>query len=116
MTVNEFLKKTRKGTLLSGYEWIGVRNRIICKDGFNVSVQASKTHYCSPRDNNGPYDAVELGFPSRTMGKAFNEYKDDSRSRQTDTVFAYVPVYLIEELLAKHGGIIGMLTYIKEEQ
>ena len=35
-----------------------------CADGFSMSVQAGKGSYCSPRDDSGPYDSVEVGFPS----------------------------------------------------
>jgi hypothetical protein len=36
--------------------------RIECADGFSVSVQASKTHYSTPRSDDGPYTHVECGF------------------------------------------------------
>ena len=39
--------------------------RIKCKDGFSMSVQASKRNYCEPRlDNAVEYSKVEVGFPS----------------------------------------------------
>ena len=38
--------------------------RILCADGFNMSVQASETSYCEPRNDRGPYKEVEIGFPS----------------------------------------------------
>ena len=36
-----------------------VRNHIICKDGFEVSVQASKHHYCYPRETKKYHDYFE---------------------------------------------------------
>ena len=41
-----------------------IRGLIKCKDGFTMSVQASSDHACTPRDNTGPYAAVEIGYPS----------------------------------------------------
>ena len=41
---------------------------IVCKDGTTLSVQASEFHYCTPRDNKGPYTHVEIGFPSTIEG------------------------------------------------
>lgn len=38
---------------------------IECADGFTMSVQASRSHYCTPRNDVGPYTAVEVGFPSK---------------------------------------------------
>ncbi len=37
---------------------------VVCADGFSMSVQASETTYCNPRDNMGPYIEAEIGFPS----------------------------------------------------
>lgn len=44
-----------------------VAKPIICTDGFNVSVQASKHHYCSPREYDAEWASVELSFPLRLM-------------------------------------------------
>jgi hypothetical protein len=41
------------------------RPRIFCKDGFNVSVQGSNNNYSSPASEFGPYESMELGFPSQ---------------------------------------------------
>ena len=51
-TVNDFLKKTYKVKELSEhYEFVEVRPRIVCNDGFSLSVQASDGMYCQPRVN-----------------------------------------------------------------
>jgi len=116
MNVNEFLRRTLVVERFGDIEHIQVRDRVVCKDGFNVSIQASSFHYCSPRENNGPYNSVELGFPSDDMGNEFNEYGEDISLSQKGTVFARVPIEKVEVLLEKHGGIIGTLRYIEEEQ
>ena len=41
-----------------------VQPRIRCRDGFEMSVQASRDHYCVPRDDAGPYTHVEVGYTS----------------------------------------------------
>ncbi len=80
------------------------RDRIICRDGFTVSVQASRFNYCTPRITDSPYYAkVELGFPSTMLPKSFDEYCDDE-SRRLGTVYGYVPVFMVIELINSHGG------------
>jgi len=39
---------------------------IVCADGYRFSVQASATHYCTPRDNVGPWSRFEIWGP-RTL-------------------------------------------------
>jgi len=74
-----------------------------CKDGFTVSVQASKSNYCEPRNDKGPYTAVELGFPSASDSLII-KYAENSGA-PTDTVYGWVPVGVVKALLIKHGGI-----------
>ena len=38
-----------------------IRGVIRCHDGFQMSIQASRDHYCTPRDDTGPCSAVEVG-------------------------------------------------------
>jgi hypothetical protein len=74
-----------------------------CKDGFGVSIQASKTTYCEPRNDLGPYTAVELGFPSASEPLIIG-YAEDKDS-PTETIYGWVPVGVVKALLIKHGGI-----------
>lgn len=80
-----------------------VRSRIECADGFSLSVQASEMHYCSPRQNEGPWDSVELGFPSE-VEEMLLDYAE-SPEAPTETVYGHVPLELVEALVEKHGGI-----------
>ena len=75
---------------------------ITCADGFTISVQATEHIYCSPRQNTGPWYEVECGFPSADVPELAN-YKDGNDA-DTDSVFGYVPVGIVEAVLAKHGG------------
>lgn len=73
--------------------------RVICNDKTVISIQASEFHYCHPRNNNGPWDEVEIGFPTCSM-EGFEQYDDG-----TGDVFSFVPIELVVELINKHGGI-----------
>ena len=83
------------------------RETVVCKDGFKMSVQASKNHYCSPKINgkHETYSSVEIGFPSE-IEELLIDYADDS-SNLTDTVYAYVPAQLMLSVIEKHGGMIS---------
>jgi hypothetical protein len=82
------------------------RNRqVVCADGFKMSVQAFAGGYCTPRTNNADkYEEVEVGYPSQReeLLMAWAEEPD----KPTQTVYAYVPVQVVTNVLAKHGGIV----------
>jgi len=74
-----------------------------CNDGFQMSIQASEFHYCTPRDNTGPYCKFEIGYPSEPEDLIL-KYAEDP-AEPTGTVYGWVPVEVIDEVIAKHGGI-----------
>ena len=78
---------------------------VLCADGFEMSVQANVTAYCSPRENSGKYELVEVGFPSAVepMLMPWAEDKDDP----TGTVYGYVPVDVVTNVIVKHGGLVS---------
>ena len=81
-----------------------IKPRIICNDGFSASVQASEFHYCHPRNNDGPYTHVEVGFPSdkEELLLPYAESYDDGN----DTgIYPMVPVEIVEAIIKKHGGL-----------
>ncbi len=78
--------------------------KIICKDGTTLSVQASEYHYCTPRDNYGPYTHVEVGYPTAVPHDAMLRYAEES-SDPTCTVYGYTPVEVVNEFIELHGGI-----------
>ena len=111
-----------------------VRPRIVCNDGYSVSVQASEYMYCEPRytqwknedgwqvingdywsssgtprnfetDHFTPYESVELGFPSEADELIYEYAEDDD---YTSTVYGHVPVKIVEQLIEKHGGYKGV--------
>jgi hypothetical protein len=70
-----------------------------------MSVQASETHYSFPRDNKGPWEKFECGFPSKPVPelREWKEEVDDDASDE-DCVFAYVPWVAVMLTIEKHGG------------
>lgn len=78
---------------------------IACADGLRMSVQTSYSHYCQPRDSMGPWWAVEVGFPSQRIEELM-PYIDGENSEPTDTVYGYVPITLVGEIVAAHGGLL----------
>lgn len=84
-------------------EYVEKHPSIVCNDGFTVSVQASNFHYCTPRDNVGPYIHVELGYPSAMPIPEIMEYCE-SPDKPLETVYGYVPVELVQKLIDEHGG------------
>lgn len=83
---------------------------IVCKDGYEVSVQATDHMYCSPRiEFDGEYIAVELGFPNRP-DELIDRFAEDPRELKTETVYPYVPSHIVLALIEKHGGIISGRT------
>ena len=133
--LNYWLKETINIISLGGeYFYQEVRPRIVCDDGYSVSVQASAHMYCEPRytqwqnedgwqvrngdywwssytprifetDHFIPYESVELGFPSEA-DELIYEYAEDAD--YTSTVYACVPVKIVEQLIEKHGGFKGV--------
>lgn len=79
--------------------------RIVCVDGTSLSVQASRNHYCTPRNDKGPYTHVEVGYPSiRPPQVWIDEYCEDP-SAPLNTVYPYIPIELVLFFIAAHGGI-----------
>lgn len=78
--------------------------RLQLADGTSLSVQAGRHSYCSPRDNHGPYQTVEVGFPSHVPPETWKEYAEDWDS-PTNTVYGYIPLVLVMLFIGAHGGI-----------
>ena len=78
---------------------------IKCADGFSMSVQASRGSYCSPRDDSGPYDSVEVGFPS-SFDVYLHQYAENPDT-PTDTVYGWVPADTVMMCIDAHGGMVS---------
>lgn len=147
MTANEFLELTNECTFIdAGNKYYiannVVRQRLVCNDGFTISVQANEYAYCTPRISQGlidgklycrnafgfdgkieegftkkfiPYTKVELGYPSQVEPDIL-PYAEDS-DNPTNTVYGYVPIEIVDAVVKKHGGInvISCLHYDYDE-
>lgn len=81
--------------------------KVKCADGVELSVQASKYHYCSPREDAGPHSCVEVGYIEK--GGEIVTPPDDWREHTDgpdfpNSVYAYVPIKKVEDFIAAHGG------------
>ena len=102
MTLDEFLSANRK-KFAGFYRTI---NRLICNDGFSVSIQCGHMLYSTPRtelDDTREYSAFELGFPSHA-DELISKYAED-KENPTDTVYPHVSREVVEQLINNHGGI-----------
>ena len=83
-----------------------VTKTIVCQDGFSMSVQGGQYYYSTPRaDNPYPYyEAVEVGYPSEAE-VSLMPHIEQNTDDPTGTVYPYVPVDIVLELIEKHGGI-----------
>lgn len=79
--------------------------KIICADGFEMSVQAGSTHYSDPREDCAEkYISVEVGYPTDAE-ELFMPYAEDP-NRPTDTVYGWVPSSIVTLVCVKHGGVV----------
>lgn len=79
--------------------------KVICADGFSMSVQAHNGAYCTPRINDADtYTEVEVGFPNQAEVMLM-EYAEE-QDKPTATVYAFVPVQVVTNVIAKHGGAV----------
>ena len=119
MTINEFIVKYRnirvlkdfRGTELENHYEDGIMRRVmnpyvICKDDFTFSAQASETHYSKPKGLANEYEEIEIGFPSYN-DSIIAKYREDYGCEETfsSAVYGYVPVKVVDRLIAAHGGI-----------
>ena len=78
---------------------------VVCADGLSMSVQASHGAYCTPRDDAGPYESVEVGFPSYPVLE-LREYAEDPNDLE-NTVYGWVPLELVRKIIYVRGGMVA---------
>ena len=103
MKINEFIQKYRIVKRLVPGMTSSHTPKVICNDGFEMSVQAGQSLYSEPRDVVDSYEEAEVGFPS-TEESLLTSYAEDGEAL-CDTVYGYVPCSIIDEVIEKHGGI-----------
>ena len=83
-----------------------LNEKVVCADGFTMSVQAHAGAYCIPRMTGAPiYREVEVGFPSERE-ELLMEWAEEAH-KPTDTVYGFVPVRVVTNVIAKHGGMVS---------
>ena len=97
--LNDYIEKT--SNLLHGMK---MTPKIHCKSGLSLSVQAGDGRYSSPRDNEGPYDEVEVGYPSEEVSELM-PYIENPDDDPLESIYAYVPVEVVEKVVNKNGGL-----------
>lgn len=83
----------------------GVRDITECVDGTTLSVQASSSHYCTPRDNDGPYTHVEVWNIYATCAPYFPDNWSEKYGGGDGEPFGYVPVEEVAAFISAHGGL-----------
>jgi len=80
--------------------------RVVCSDGFSISIQAGYGKYSSPKfESLTGYTSVELGYPNRPCPFIY-KYAESSHD-YTDTVYPYVPSKVVDAMIKAHGGIVS---------
>jgi hypothetical protein len=87
--------------------------RVEFNNGGKVSIQASRSHYSKPRNDEGPYTHVEIGFPTREtrIPKLLIRFEETSQHGQGedfnpyDSVYPYVPASVVNKLIQMNGGV-----------
>jgi hypothetical protein len=89
-------------------------DRVEFNNGGKVSIQASSTHYSEPRNDEGPYNRVEIGYPTRNtripksmlrfIEQGLN-YREDGELDPYDNVYPYVPASIVRKLIQMNGGV-----------
>ena len=111
-SINEFIKNNLKVKVLSEdplMKHMMTSSRlphIVCSDGFEMSVQVGYSLYSEPKKVAKRYSAVEIGYPSEReplIEKYVESIYEDPD--YTDTIYPYVPVKIVNQVLKKHGGI-----------
>ena len=84
--------------------------RIVCKDGFSISIQVHNGNYCASENGTRQFGfnwlEVEWGYPTENIdAKKYNAELWDDDQDTTNTVGGYVDINLIDSLVEEHGGL-----------
>lgn len=80
-------------------------DRLLMASGLSISIQASHTHYCTPRTHVpcAEYTEFELGYPNWNV-PALNQWEEECG---WGGIYPYTPKEVIEEVIAANGGVVG---------
>ena len=86
---------------------VEIRETITLQNNILVSIQASETHYCSPKINYGVWNSVELCIDSKyykDVPHGLLKYNEEGEC----PVMGYVPIDLVVAFIIISGGIISL--------
>lgn len=106
MLLKDYLAKHAKRAARDSGGLLHLIPRIVCADGFSISIQGGFHAYCTPRINGAAWTNLEAGYPSSRPGDALLHYADDASSA-TESIYPYVPIDVLQAELDAHGGIKG---------
>ena len=86
------------------------RPKIVCTDGFKMSVQGHEMTYSIPKKVATEFEAMEIGFPSQ-QEDLIMEFIVPPGDKPTQSVYGFIPIDLIEQIIEKHGGIDEKATF-----
>lgn len=81
---------------------------ITLQNNILVSIQASETHYCSPKINYGVWNSVELCIDSKYYKDVPHELLKYNQQEVECPVMGYVPIDLVVAFIIISGGIISL--------
>ena len=79
--------------------------RVVCADGFSISIQAGSGKYSVPRGGARRFSQLELGFPNRPC--PFIYEWAENKADYTETIYPYVPAKVVDAMIRGHGGIVS---------
>jgi hypothetical protein len=75
------------------------RPAIVCKDGTVLSIQASKMHYCTPKESNAAhYTTAELGMFDGRWYRSLGP-------KQEDGIYGFASIEKLNAIIHRRGGI-----------
>ena len=94
-----------------------INRAICCRDGFRMSVQASRDHFCVPRADVGPYTHVEVASTNE-LEELLLPFADGPQIVGTrPELYVRVPAEVVRAVIRKHAGILqGQLPQLIAEE
>ena len=85
-----------------------INSVVRCYDGFRMSVQASRDHFCTPRQDTGPYTHVEVAYPNR-LEELILPYADGASTIAglRPTIYVNVPAEVVLATIEAHAGMVA---------
>ena len=84
-----------------------LRKRVYFTNGGSVSMQASSEHNSVPKDNDGPYHSIEIGYPSKetSLPEGLMEFINPGSTNEFEAIYSFVPADLVRKLITANEGV-----------